>query len=174
MDGGLLVPTIKMAKEVCLQFIIEMLKQLELTNMSLSGYPSGFKTILMIAWQKGASPSKATFDFLKGTSPRMPEWRMYGHMYYEEKLKPLVKQAYKATCNECNQNCVGRTDEQKPMKPEVVYWNTIAQEMFEKETMDVKVKVAKAVEEQVNKTKVLKDRALLEGDTEIDKLQLNT
>ncbi len=100
----------------------------------------------------------------------MPEWRMYGHMYYEEKLKPLVKQAYEAACLEYNQNYAGRTDEQQSMKPEVVYWNAIAKEQYEKETAEVKAKVARVVE-QVNKAKVLKDRALLDGDTEIQKLQ---
>lgn len=98
---------------------------------------------------------------------------MYGHMYNDEKVQPLAKKAWDAACKEYNKNRPVQTDEdeltteEKSKMPQyVVYWGAISQELYAKETPEVKLKVAQAVQEQVDKAKVLRDGPLSEEDTD--------
>lgn len=104
---------------------------------------------------------KKTIDFLKGTTPRMSEWRMYRHMYYEQKLKPFVDQAHDAAREKFNQReCMAGGKQAKEPK-RVVSWTAVAMEHYEKETLDIKQKVRDAIEEHA---KLTKNGPLLEGD----------
>lgn len=135
--------------------------------------------------KKKHSSSKILFDFLiQGTIPRMPEWRMYGHIYNEEKVKPLAKQAYEAACREYDQleqtdkdesdesaqtdkDESEQTDKGGSKKPQyVVYWTAVSQEEYAKETPDVKRIVVQAVEEHFKNGRILKDGPPPDADTD--------
>jgi hypothetical protein len=95
----------------------------------------------------GATSSKKIIDYLRGTAPKMPEWRLYGSMYYEDKLKPQVDRLYEAACLEYEKRCAEgtNTDDSKPPK-RVTIWSAVAKEEYGRESDDVKKKVAAAVE----------------------------
>lgn len=117
---------------------------------------------------------------------------MYGHMYNEEKVKPLAKPAYEAACREygrveqidkdqldesertdkdeseqIDRGKSEQTDKDESKKPQyVVFWTAVSQEQYAKETPDVKRRVAQAVEELVKKGRILKDGPPPDGDTD--------
>lgn len=94
---------------------------------------------------------------------------MYGHMHHEEKLKPLVDQAHNAALQEYEQK---RTEQPGLKVPQyMTFWSAIAQELYAKETADMKKMVAEAVEEEVQQAKILKNGPLLEGDMEKKRLR---
>lgn len=125
---------------------------------------------------KGASSSKNLLKFLKGSTPKMPAWRMYGSLYNDEVLKPLVDRAHDTACQEHNatnkehEQSVPGNGKKKKIPMRVVSWTAVAQALYEKETEEVKRKVLDAVKEQSRLTKA--GLALEQGmDREVAQLE---
>lgn len=94
---------------------------------------------------------------------------MYGSLYNDEKLKPFVDQAHDAAIQVHNQN-IPDNEKEKKLPQRVVSWTAVAQELYEKETEEVKQKVLDAVREKARLTNA--GLALKEGmDQEVAQLE---
>lgn len=114
----------------------------------------------------GALPSKKkTIDFMKGTRPKMPEWRMYGQMH-PDKMKPLVDEAFEVVRQEHNAKPKVFGKDTPKMPIQMSSWSIVAQELYANETAEVKARVAAAVKEQVDKAKLVREDLPFEATTE--------
>ncbi len=101
-----------------------------------------------------SSKKKKIIDFMKGATPKMPDWRLYGHMYHDEKMKVPVEKAHGAACQEHDQKVEqGIIDKESKRPYYMTYWSALAQEMYANETAEVKAKVAVALKEQSDQAK---------------------
>lgn len=84
---------------------------------------------------------------------------MYGHLYYEDKLKPLVDRAHAVACEEAK-----RMNIEAPIR--MTSWGVVARAEYVKESEEVKKQVANAVEAEVIRVKLLEDGQPVEEDAD--------
>ncbi len=84
---------------------------------------------------------------------------MYGHLYYEDKLKPLVDRAHAVACKEAK-----RMNIEAPIR--MTSWGVVARAEYVKESEEVKKQVANAVEAEVIRVKLLEDGQPVEEDAD--------
>ncbi len=81
----------------------------------------------------------------------MTAWRLYGSLYYREKLQPLVESAYNAALREHNRKIDEGSVAKDAKNPEwVSIWTAVVMDAYEKESDEIKRRVAEAVEAQMD------------------------
>lgn len=98
----------------------------------------------------------------------MPEWRLYGNMYYDENFKILVDQEF-AIKNEEHSRKVKVAEATGGVKPKIPKWVTswgiIARRLYAKVPDAVKEKVKEAVEAKMAEARALEEGPLLDKDS---------
>lgn len=95
----------------------------------------------------------------------MPEWQMYGHLYYKSKLKPLVDQAYDAICAEHQRKLLEGDNGGKLKQPQRVQsWTTVVKAQYVQESDDVKKEVKDALKEHAKMIKISNEPLLADDE----------
>ncbi len=113
--------------------------------------------------------SLKTIKFLKQPARMIPNWQMYGHIYYEEKLKPLVDWAHDAACLEHGRKLNGSGNKKAKEPLRVTSWNAVAKEQFKLESEDVKKRVQDALQEQAKMIQLSKE-PMRSGENEDERM----
>lgn len=102
---------------------------------------------------------------LKQPARALSDWQIYGRMYYREKLKPLIDEAFDAARSEyvCEKK-KGNIPEGTKKPERVTFWTAVAMEQFAQESEDVKILVQNATREYAEKIKALNDPLLVPKD----------
>lgn len=102
---------------------------------------------------------------LKQPARALSDWQIYGRMYYREKLKPLIDEAFDAARSEyvCEKK-KGNIPEGTKKPEQVTFWTAVAMEQFAQESEDVKILVQNATREYAEKIKALNDPLLVPKD----------
>lgn len=100
---------------------------------------------------------------MKGTTPKLPEWKMYGRMNNLEKIKPLVDEVFDAARKEFKSRPEGGEDGELIKAPHRVnFWTNVAMQEYAKVSDDMKIKVRDAVEQEHATNRRSKDGKQLE------------
>ncbi len=104
-------------------------------------------------------------QFLKGLPPKQPAWKVYGSLYYEDKLKNLVDEAFDAKRKAYNKLSKEERISRKVKEPKRVNsWSTIAKKAYMGESEEVKARVAEAVKARVSIKMFSEDSSMEEGN----------
>lgn len=115
---------------------------------------------------KGLARSRKTINFMKGTTPKLPEWKMYGRMNNLEQIKPLVDKVFDAARKEFKRRAEDEGEEGESIKKphRVNFWTNVAMQEYAKVSDDMKIKVRDAVEQEHAINRRSKDGKRLEDN----------
>ncbi len=95
----------------------------------------------------------------------MPAWQMYGHLYYKNKLKPLVDEAHEAIRMEYKHKLLEGNNGVKLKKPQRVQsWAAVVKAQYALESEDVKKEVRDALKEHAKMIKIANEPLLADDD----------